>query len=197
MLVNLALGDGCGVSMFSTPTLNLMHSARVTSLQHTSGTCMRVAHRSTLQAETLGGQGIGSSSCVAASIASDEDRAAEPCTTASSPGGLPASASGDLGEGGRPSLSEDADGASGAAADADETSSQVSEQDHAPDALDDGEAPLSITERSMQALADAGELVAGLIAATVTASPPRSGADEGENISMEVPARRVCPSDLL
>lgn len=145
-----------------------------------------------MQAETLSGQGIGSSSCLATSPAPGTDGAAASCTTVSFPGAPPASVAGSSCAGEQPCLADDVDAASASAAHAGETSSQVSEQDLIPDALDDSEYALSVTERSVRVLAGAGELVAGLIAATVSIGRPPSDGTEVQNISVEMPEHAEC-----
>lgn len=69
-----------------------------------------------------------------------------------------------------------------------DSESQVSEQDLPPVALDDDQSPLSVTERGVQALTGAGELVAGLIAATVTLGRPASP----DTISVVMPEDDGC-----
>lgn len=141
-----------------------------------------------MQAETLG-PGIGSNAHVATSVAPAGAGAAEPCSTASFPGMLPAVVC-------RPACQKaeqyPAEDVEDSTAVQDETSSQVSDQDHVADLLDDRQSPLSVAERSVQALAGAGELVAGLIAATVSIGRSPNGAAPVENISVEMPEPVEC-----
>jgi hypothetical protein len=118
-------------------------------------------------------------------ISTSEAGTAEPCSVDARPGMPPAVSIGTTSEEDEQFQVDDVPAAPGAAHD--ETALQVSDQDNVTDIRDDSQSPMSVAERSVQALAVAGELVAGLIAATVSISRPSAGTGTVENISVEMP----------
>jgi hypothetical protein len=137
---------------------------------------------SQVQAETISGHGIAAT----AQGTTLEPRAeTDPCSMAFAPGMLATAVGAAASQQDGQCPAEDVERA--VTLDAhDETSSQLSEQEHAEAFVDVSQSPLSVAERSLQALADAGEMVVGLIAAKVSIGRPPS-ATCVENVSVDAP----------